>query len=160
MDLGRVIKVDIETRFKPGVIKEVYDAIGLHYRESIRSNNRKSIDPDGSPREVLSDRPPFFYARTKKEIVGNDDPNLIFTGDAESNLGIFNTDTGFEMYHTNARIDGYMNLHETGSRGMPQRRQFPTTEDSKQPTQSNNVKFVEKELEKHLNKPRRIVVNG
>lgn len=160
MDLGKVVKLDIETRFKPHVIKEVYQSIAAEYQESIQTNNRKSVDPDGAAREELSDHSPYFYARTKMQMVGNDEPNLILSGDAESNLGIFNTDTGFEMYHTDARIDKYMNYHETGTGGMPQRRQFPTTQDSNQANQSDNVRFVEKQLEIHLNKPRKIIVNG
>jgi len=43
---------------------------------------------------------------------------------------------------------------------MPMRRQFPTTEDSDESFQKSNVEMVEEMLEEHLNKSRRIVVNG
>lgn len=160
MNLGRVIQLDVETRFKPHVIKEVYQQIGLHYREDIRRTNREALDPDGTAREPLSDESPYFYARNKLQDVGNDEPNLIYTGRAEQSLGVYNTNEGFEMYHSNAESDSYMFLHETGSGRMPMRRQFPTTEDSEESFQQNNVQFVEKALEEHLNKSRRIVVNG
>ena len=160
MDLGRVIQLDVETRFKPHVIKEVYQQIGLHYREDIRKTNRDALDPDGTPRQELSDNSPYFYARNKLRDVGNDEPNLIYTERAEQSLGVYNTNEGFEMYHSNAESDSYMYLHETGSGGMPERRQFPTTEDSDESFQQKNVEFVEKALEEHRNKNRRIVVNG
>jgi hypothetical protein len=160
MDLGRVIQLDVETRFKPHVIKEVYQQIGLHYREEIRRSNKMSLDPDGTAREELSNRSPYFYARNKMKDVGNAEPNLIYTGNAEQSLGVFNTDSGFEMYHTDGIVDGYMFLHETGNGNMPMRRQFPTTEDSDESFQKSNVEMVEEMLEEHLNKSRRIVVNG
>jgi len=160
MSIGRTVKLDIETRFKPHVIKEVYHDIGLNYRESIRETNRKSLDPDGSGREPLSDSSPYFYARNKLKDVGSDEPDLIYTERAEQSLNVYNTNDGFQMYHTNAESDSYMNLHEKGKGNMPQRRQFPTTDDSNTSFQSENVRFVEQALEQHLNKNRRIVVNG
>lgn len=159
MSFARVIQLDIETRFKSHVIKDVYIDIANHYQDSIQEMNRKVLDPDGTEREPLTDREPYFYRRNKMKWVGNDDANLILSGEAENSLGIYDTKEGFEMYHS-GRPDEYMILHETGTGGMAERRQFPTTEDSDSSAQAKNVDFVEKVIERHLNKQRRIIVNG
>lgn len=159
MNLAKVIELDIETRFKSHVIKDVYVDIANHYQSSIQDANRRSLDPDGTEREPLSDTEPYFYRRNKMNWVGNGDPNLILSGEAEGSLGIYDTEDGFEMYHS-GRPDEYMYLHETGTGGMPERRQFPTNEDSQSSFQAQNVDFVRKTIEQHLNKKRRIIVNG
>lgn len=159
MNVAGAVKSDITNMFKPTAIQSVYKEIGLEYRKSIRKNNRESIDPDGSPRAPLSDEFPHYYASNKQERKGNRDPNLIYDGVAESSLKVLTKNDGIEMYHEGI-ADSYMSFHERGEQGMPKRRQFPTTEDSESATQKPNVLFVEDQILKHLNSPRRIIVHG
>ncbi len=172
MSIDQAIRDDLQRIFKSKEFQtKVTEPTAEKLKNTIKSQSRKGLDTSGKPFISLRDR---HKKRKDKWKVKPNIANLHYKsrgGDGASKGAFSDGVFGYNPYGNEAKfnfggesqMERYMNDHQRGHNGMPERKWFPDSKsavDESGPTVQMSGKKVEEEVRKLFNKQRKIVVNG
>lgn len=120
--------------------------MGEIYEESIWNMNEQGLEPDGTPKDRLSE----FYALEKQSRGLKQEPDMFYSGQAERSFSKQVNGNKAEFFYSDSESEKYMQDHELGIGGMPRRRMYPVERDSSSQEQQQNKEDVTEALLKHL----------
>lgn len=132
--------------------KEVLTDVGREYKDSILKTSRKGRQPDGSRREKLNTK----YRRRKVNKGVNPLRDHYFSGNAFREFYYQESENAVSFDYKDAKVHGYMQLHQDKADSGRKTRMYPIEEDSGSSEQSNNIQFVENRILDTLTQPRTI----
>lgn len=139
----------------------VLDQASEVHKDSIIKQSDMGQGADGSTFEPLSE----MYGAHKGAVTGRSTPDLRYGVGKPSALDvldheIYESDSSSFYFNGDPQMDEYMQEHQEGINGMPERRWFPDASrgDDNTPPQQANKDLVEQIIAEHFNEPRTINV--